>query len=105
MRTSAIQEGVEVSYREVQGLVDQLQGAVLLRHPVHEVLTHLDAARKSDGRGGQRIAPRKMRKILSDRGGVGRGGRTRTIARQDDANSGRKAGVIHTAAARESIAR
>ena len=40
-----------------------------------------------------------------DRGGVGRGGRTRTIARQDDANSGRKAGVIHTAAARESIAR
>ena len=46
VRTSAIQEGIEVSYREVQGLVDQLQGAVLLRHPVHEVLTHLDAARK-----------------------------------------------------------
>lgn len=44
-------------------------------------------------------------KILSDRGGVGRGARTRTIALQDDANSGRKAGVIHTVAVRESIAR
>lgn len=46
-----------------------------------------------------------MENFERDRGGVGRGGRTRTIARQDDANSGRKAGVIHTAAARESIAR
>lgn len=46
MRTSAVEEGVEVSYREVKGLVDQLQGAVLLGHPVHEVLTHTDAARK-----------------------------------------------------------
>ena len=46
MRTSAVEEGVEVSYREVKGLVDQLQGAVLLGHPVHEVLTHTDAAKK-----------------------------------------------------------
>ena len=58
MRTSAVEEGVEVSYREVKGLVDQLQGAVLLGHPVHE---GPDAYRcceeKSDasGRGGQRI--------------------------------------------------
>ena len=61
MRTSAVEEGVEVSYREVKGLVDQLQGAVLLRHPVHEVLTHLDAARKkARWTGRSRIAPRKM---------------------------------------------
>ena len=46
MRTSAVEEGVEVSYREVKGLVDQLQGAVLLGYPVHEVLTHTDAAKK-----------------------------------------------------------
>ena len=46
-----------------------------------------------------------MENFERDRGGVGRGARTRTIALQDDANSGRKAGVIHTDAARESIAR
>lgn len=63
--------------------------------------------KKRDGRGGQRIAPRTVRgeNFERDRGGVGRGARTRTIALQDDANSGRKAGVIHTDAARESIAR
>lgn len=57
--TSANEERVQIAKREVQRLVHEVQRAVLLRHPVDQVLTHPNAEK---GRGGGK---KNMRVSLS----------------------------------------